>query len=115
VTLTYGNGTLKEVHEATENLLRELNINDIEIFSGEKGGKFLAEEVKKHRGEVTILATGSMTNLYTAYKYDVSFYENLKEICIMGGVVEPLIINGTEVNELNFSADHEVAYNGAVL
>ncbi len=111
LTLTHGNGTLEEVRKATENLLKELNVDDLEVFSGEEGGKFLAEEAKKYRGEVTVLATGAMTNLYTAYKYDAGFYGNLKEICIMGGVVEPLIINGTEVKELNFSADHEAAYN----
>ena len=29
----------------------------------------------------------------------------------MGGIVEPLIINGTEVKELNFASNHEAAYN----
>lgn len=111
LTLTYGNSSLEEVERATANLLRELKIDDLKVFSGDKGGRFLAEEARKHKGEVTVLATGSMSNLHTAHKYDPEFYGNLEEIYLMGGIVEPLIINGVEVNELNFACNHEAAYN----
>ena len=111
LTLTYGNSSLEEVEKATANLLRELKIDDLKVFSGEEGGRFLAEEARKHKGEITVLATGSMSNLHTAYKHDPEFYGNLDEIYLMGGIVEPLIINGVEVKELNFACNNEAAYN----
>jgi len=111
LTLTYGNSSLEDVERATASLLSELKIDDLKVFSGDEGGRFLAEEAKKHRGEITVLATGSMTNLHSAYKYDSDFYKNLDEVYLMGGVTKPLIINGTEVKELNFACNHEAAYN----
>ena len=111
LTLTYGNSSLEEVERATANLLRELKIDDLKVFSGDEGGRFLAEEARRYKEEVTVLATGSMSNLHTAHKYDPEFYGNLEEIYLMGGIVEPLIINGVEVNALNFACNHEAAYN----
>ena len=111
VTLTHGNGTLEEVLESTEKLIRELDIKGLNVFCGEEGGRFLAEEAEKYKDELIVLATGAMTNLYTAYKYDNKFYKNLNELYLMGGIVEPLLINGKKVEELNFSVDPEAAFN----
>lgn len=111
LTLTYGNSSLEDVKEATSKLLKELNINDLKVFAGEEAGKFLADSAKKYKSDLTVLATGSMTNLHTAHKCDPEFYNNLDEIYLMGGVVKPLLINGVEVKELNFACNAEAAYD----
>jgi inosine-uridine nucleoside N-ribohydrolase len=58
--------------------------------------RFLAETARNNPGRVTVLATGSPTNLLGAYRIDPLPFANLKEIVLMGGVIEPLIINGDE-------------------
>lgn len=108
VTLTYGNSNLEDVRKATDKLVSVLGLDDLNVYWEEKAHKFLVEESAK--GELSILATGSMTNLYEAYKYDNEFYKGL-DIYIMGGIVEPLIINNREVRELNLASNSEAAYN----
>ena len=63
-------------------------------------------------GEVTVdfLATGALTNLFGAYLLDNDFFRKVKEIIVMGGITEPLMINGHVMEELNFSCDPEAAY-----
>lgn len=119
LTSTHGNDKVEVVHE---NNLRVMNLLDKEykpIFKGgdletgriSEAAKFLAITTSRYKGEITILATGSMSNLYGAYLYDENFYKNVKNIVIMGGIIEPLVISGKEVKELNLSCDYEAAYN----
>lgn len=117
ITATHGNSTVEEVYLNTLKIKQELNI-DIPVIKGgdvncriTDAAVFLAETVKKQPKEITILATGSLTNLYGAYLYDNNFYDNVKSIVIMGGLTEPLIILGNNINELNLSCDYEAAYN----
>jgi purine nucleosidase len=67
----------------------------------------LAKTADKFKGEITLLATGSLTNLLGAYEFDNNFFGNLKQIVLMGGILRPLIINGKLLDELNFSCDPE--------
>ena len=67
--------------------------------------------VNQYPKRITILATGSLTNLYGAYCLDPHFYDKVKEIVLMGGLTEPLMINGKKLDELNFSVDSEASYN----
>ncbi|MBE6077672.1 nucleoside hydrolase [Clostridium sporogenes] len=119
LTSTHGNGTVEEVHE---NNLRIMNLLDKEykpIFKGgdlntgriSEAAKFLAISASRYKGEITILATGSMSNLYGAYLYDENFYKNVKNIVLMGGITKPLLISGVEVRELNLSCDYEASYS----
>jgi inosine-uridine nucleoside N-ribohydrolase len=114
ITTTYGNSNMKDVYANTTKMLREdLGIKHIPVLKGAPGKErrsseaavFLAQSVDKYPGEVTILATGSLTNLYAAYELDKNFFSNIKEIVLMGGITEPLIINGKNLDELNFSCD----------
>ena len=73
--------------------------------------RFLVETVDTRRGEVTILATGALTNLYGAYLLDNDFFKKVKNIIVMGGLTEKLLINGHAVDELNFSCDPEATYH----
>ncbi|WP_251860454.1 nucleoside hydrolase [Clostridium sp. Marseille-Q2269] len=119
LTSTHGNGSVEEVHE---NNLRIMNLLDKEykpIFKGgdlkngriSEAAKFLAISASRYKGEITVLATGSMSNLYGAYLYDENFYKNVKSIVLMGGITKPLMISGVQVKELNLSCDYEASYS----
>lgn len=118
VTTTYGNSSLKEVFKNTENMFKELNIKGVPLIKGanspenrqSEAAEFLAKEAAKNPGEITLLATGALTNLYGAYELDNNFFNNLKQIVLMGGITEPLIINGVNLDELNFSCDPFATY-----
>ncbi len=72
-----------------------------------EASEFLVNKVNESPNEITILATGSLTNLLGAYEIDSDFFKKVKEIVLMGGITEPLIINGKIMDELNFSCDAE--------
>ena len=76
-----------------------------------EAAKFMVKTVKQYPGEVAIIATGSLTNLYHAWCIDNTFYDKVPEISLMGGIVEPLIIQNKLLNELNFSCNYEAAHN----
>lgn len=118
VTTTYGNSTIDIVHNNTKEMFKELNIT-IPLYKGARNNKnpiseashFLVETVNNYIDEITILATGSLTNLYGAYELDNNFFKKVKEIVLMGGITEPLIINSKNLDELNFSCDPLATYS----
>lgn len=117
VTLTFGNSTIDDVYRCTRTLFHDFSINDVPLFKGaantenrhSEAAEFLAHTAAQYPGEVTLLATGSLTNLLGAYQMDNNFFHNLHQVVIMGGVTQPLIINGKEMGELNVSSDPEAA------
>ena len=98
-------------------MLRELGRTDIPVREGgapserrqSEASVFLAEQAALHAGRLVIPATGALTNLFAAYERDPSFFGKLKEIVLMGGITEPLLLNGVKLDELNFSCDPEAA------
>ncbi|SKA83075.1 Inosine-uridine nucleoside N-ribohydrolase [Caloramator quimbayensis] len=119
VTLTHGNSSTKEVYDNTVRMFNTLGIKNVPVCKGNDtvcdkvsdAAIYLANMARKNKGEITLLATGSMTNLYEAYLYDNEFYKNLKNIVIMGGVIEPLIISGVKIDELNLSCDYNASFS----
>lgn len=118
VSLTFGNDTLDKVIESTKVLVSKFNI-DVPVYFGNKNeesflensaAKFIIEETKKFPNEITILATGSLKNIADAYLLDNKVFERIKNIVIMGGITEPLIINGKVMNELNLSVSHNSSF-----
>lgn len=118
VSLTFGNDILDKVIESTKVLVSKFNI-DVPVYFGNKNeenflensaAKFIVEETKKYPNEVTILATGSLKNIADAYLLDNKVFERIKNIVIMGGITEPLIINGKVMNELNLSVSHNSSF-----
>lgn len=118
ITTTFGNSTIEDVHNNTVKMFRELNINHIPLHRGAESvdirqcdaAQFLVNMVHNAPNEITVLATGSLTNLFGAYLLDNSFFTKVKEIVLMGGITKPLIIEGKVMNELNFSSDPEATY-----
>jgi inosine-uridine nucleoside N-ribohydrolase len=118
ITTTFGNGTIDEVHAATEWLLRELRREDIPLFKGAgargqaptEAAYFLAATAARYPGEVSVLAIGPLGNLRAASEVDPNFFRNLKQVAVMGGYLHPLEGYWANVPELNLSCDAEAAY-----
>ena len=117
ITATYGNNSTDKVYECTANLLRNLHFTDIPLIKGEKdalsrssrAGAFLNHQADQYGGSLSILATGSLTNLLAAYELDPYFFDKVSEIDLMGGITQPLMVNGRKMDELNFSCDPRAA------
>lgn len=119
ITATYGNNRLEVVYETIRGMLKDLGREDIEVRRGgsEAGdydsdaADYLAEMADRFPGKLSILATGSLTNLKGAYERDVRFFEKVKEIVLMGGITEPLVFEKKVMDELNFSCDPHASCN----
>lgn len=117
ITCSYGNNTQQNVYDNTLRLLKAWNRKDIPVFRGgdsaaqrrSPAASFLAESARNYAGELCVLATGAMTNLLGAAEEDPEFWKNLKTVSIMGGIMEPLFVNGVPMDELNLSCDPEAS------
>lgn len=118
LTATYGNNRLDVVVKTMETVLSEIKRPDIIVKKGgakageydSEAAEFLAEMANRYPGEISILATGSLTNLRGAYEKDNTFFDKIKEIVLMGGITETLVFEKNIMDELNFSCDPLAAY-----
>lgn len=69
---------------------------------------FLTRLVTQHRGQVTVVAVGPLTNVALAVLRDAAFASNLECLIIMGGSIGNLG-NATSAAEANFHNDPEAA------
>ena len=117
ITCTFANGTAREVYASTKQLLQEIGRTDIPLLPGADAGedprsdaaRFLAETVNANPGEVTLVAIGSMTNLYGAWLLDNTIFEKVPQIVLMGGYTAPVFYHTRHLEELNFSVNPEAA------
>lgn len=113
ITTTYGNSDVDTVYSNTKRMLKDIDRTDIKLFKGcpdrdilhSEAVDFLVETVNNCKNEVSILATGSLTNIFAAYLKEKSIFQKINEIVIMGGTTQELFINGKLVEELNLSCD----------
>ena len=118
ITTTYGNNVLEKVYPNTKKFLKDIHREDIPVYRGGRSPEdidneasiFLAEMAEKYAGELELLVTGSVTNLYGAWKHNPKFFQQVKKIVLMGGITEPLIFAKKQMNELNFSCDPLATY-----
>ena len=118
VTTTYGNNVLEKVYPNTKKFVKDINHAEIPVYKGgacpgeveNEASQFLAEMAEKYAGELELLVTGSVTNLYGAWKINPKFFSQVKKIVLMGGITEPLIFAKKEMDELNFSCDPLATY-----
>jgi purine nucleosidase len=112
VCTTYGNSTLETVHTNTCEMFKRWDL-DIPLYKGAKSAEqpisdaayYLCEAVNKQPGKLSLLLTGSLTNLHGAVLLDADFFSKVKEISLMGGVTQTLELGGTQIKELNLSCD----------
>lgn len=117
ITATYGNNQVEVVYDNIGRMLGDLGRTDISVKKGgasrdepvSEASKYLAEMARTYKGELSVLATGSLTNLKGAYMEDPQFFRNVKEIVLMGGITKPLIFDKKQMDELNFSCDPKAA------
>ena len=72
VTTTYGNNTLEKVYENTKKFVKKIGHDELRVYKGgatpgeteSEAAHYLAEMAEKYAGELEILVTGSVTNLY---------------------------------------------------
>ncbi|BFH64377.1 nucleoside hydrolase [Paenibacillus azoreducens] len=72
------------------------------------GPDFIIEQAKRFPGEVTLIATGPLTNVALALAKHPSLIHELKEVILMGGAVQTYG-NITPVAEYNMHVDPEAA------
>ena len=117
ITCTFANGTAREVFRSTTALLQEIGRTGIPLLPGadreedprSDAARFIIETVNARPGEITLVAIGSMTNLYGAWLLDHTVFEKVKEIVIMGGYTAPVYYHTRHLEELNFSVNPEAA------
>lgn len=119
ITTTFGNSGIDDVYPATCELIEKLGRADIPVLRGAadyKTGKteaseFLIRMAAEHKGEINLIAIGTMANLKTASDFDPEFFKNLCQITTMGGYFHQLPYKGwCDVKEVNFSGDGEAAW-----
>lgn len=118
VTTTFGNGTAAQAYHQTRQMLDRYGHPEIPVWQGAAhagdigtgAARFLADQVAAHPGEITVLATGPVGNLYAANELDPHFYRNLAEVACMGGYRGPLRIGRKDVAELNLSCDPKASW-----
>lgn len=117
ITTTCGNSDIDTVYSNTSKMLNELGRSDIPLLKGcaskhnlkSEAADFIVETVNAHKGNISILATGSLTNLYAAYNLDHNIFDQVSEVVLMGGITQELIISGKVLDELNFACDPAAA------
>lgn len=116
-TCTFANGTVEQVYQASRTLLDEVNLPDLPLLRGaeqnedprSEAAQFIVDMADRYPGEVSVLAIGSMTNLYGAWLIDPQIFHKLKECVLMGGSTEPLYTHGVHCPELNFSINNKAS------
>ena len=117
ITCTFANNAEHVVYYNTKQMFEDLDITDVPFYKGGRTPEdynseavdFLVNTVNKNQGEIVVLAIGSLCNIAGAYTKDPDFFKKIKRLIIMGGILEPLYLNGVLLNELNFSIDYKSA------
>ncbi len=120
VSTTYGNGPVKMTTRTTSRLLNRLAFDDVAVIGGAAGpdddpetnraARYLKNIVGDAPGKITLIATGSLTNLKHAAALDPGFFKKLRGLYLFGGTTGPLTWNGHRLADRNFSLDPEAAY-----
>jgi len=118
VTTSFGNSTIEKVYANTQRMFRELRLEHIPLKKGafsrqdrhSEASHFLAADISRRQQPVTLLITGSPTNIYAACLENLKILDDIEELVFMGGITEPLMIGGKQMAELNFSSDPEATH-----
>jgi purine nucleosidase len=72
--------------------------------------EFITSRALDSKRDLTLVCIGALTNIATAFKREPNIRKNIKELVLMGGVINPPEIGGVRVpmdNEYNFTCDPE--------
>jgi purine nucleosidase len=76
--------------------------------AGQGASDFMLEALRRFPGELTLIATGPLSNVATAIRRDAETMRRLKSLIVMGGAIR-VPGNAGPVTEFNFAADPEAA------
>jgi purine nucleosidase len=120
ITTTYGNSAVRWTTRTARRLLQALHQDDVPVIPGasnpaeaaesNEAARHLQEIVDTHRNRITLIATGSLTNLRHAVALDEHFFKKLDALYLFGGLTRRLLWNERLLDERNFSLDPEAAY-----
>ncbi|XP_067841905.1 nucleoside hydrolase-like [Heptranchias perlo] len=85
------------------------NAPGLEHIQVEHAVNAMIRKATEHAGQVSLVATGPLTNVALAFKMDPTFPSKLRHLYIMGGNMESRG-NAKICSEFNFVADPEAAY-----
>lgn len=118
ITTTFGNNKLDIIYPNTLSFMKNIGHPEIPVYKGSEAShedneaaRFLVDMANKHGGDLSLLVLGSTTNLYHGWLLNNDFYNRIQDISLMGGITEPLIINGKVLNELNLSCNYKASLN----
>ena len=104
--------TAQDTHGPTGTGYVELTGEDPDLgstdYTAVPAPRYLAAHIKKHPGELTVVALGPLTNLAAAALNGVDLAGGLREVIWMGGTIEERG-NTTETGEWNACVDPEAA------
>ena len=117
VTSVFGNTQVDHVVRITNTLLERLGYGAIPVLRGAAGAgderteaaRYLARSASRYPGELSVVATGPLTNLAGAARADRKFFQNLRSVTCMGGYHRPIRIGLRPAGEINISADPDAA------
>jgi purine nucleosidase len=84
-------------------IVREKGEDDWQVFSG-RADELIPQLAHRSPGEITLIATGPLTNVALGVQRDPEGMEKLREVVVMGGAVRTRG-NVTPAAEFNFYAD----------
>ncbi|MBI2000676.1 MAG: nucleoside hydrolase [candidate division NC10 bacterium] len=76
--------------------------------AGQGAAEFLLETIRRFPGELTLIATGPLTNVATAIQRDAEAMHRLRGVTVMGGAIR-VPGNVGPTTEFNFAVDPEAA------
>ena len=117
MTTVFGNNSLRGTTRSAKRLLRDCGQGGIPVVPGAAQGgqwdtpaaRFLAEQVAANPGQIAVLATGPLTNIWGALKHHPGFLRDVAGLYCMGGRMAPVRVGWRAAGELNFSADPAAA------
>lgn len=117
ITCTFANNNEHVVYYNTLQMMEDLEITDVPVLKGgrtpgaydSEAVNFLVDTVNKILVKLQLLLLVLCAILPGAYTKDPEFFEKIHRLIVMGGILEPLYLNGVLCNELNFTVDSESA------
>jgi purine nucleosidase len=108
ITTVFGNTPVTKGHELVNKYLSLAEKSEIPNIMGAKNrrklgkpteaSEFLVQKVKENPNELTLLTLGPFTNVSTALMEFPAFFDDLKEIVIMAGLLSPIFLVNPHFN-----------------
>ena len=124
ITTVFGNSPVRKGYPLVKKYLKMAKREDIPAKLGASSknelghlngaSRFLIEKVRENPNELTLLTLGPFTNIATALLHYPSFFEDLKNIVIMGGTLTPVTVFNSVFNSIDRRFFDKIPYREIV-